>query len=731
MPDGPPTPLPHAPADSPDGLLGLGPRLKQLLEESLGDAEPPPAAAPRLARYRVLRLIGEGGMGSVYDAEQDSPRRRVALKVIKPGMDTRQVIRRFEAEREALGLMDHPCIARVYDAGPTDAGRPWFAMELVDGVPITDYCDRHRLTVRQRLELFIPVCRAVQHAHQKGVIHRDLKPSNVLVATVDNKPLPKVIDFGIAKATQPRLTGKTTVTEVPQLLGTPEYMSPEQAAGGDVDTRTDVYSLGAMLSELLTGTTPFADRRLRSLPPDEVRRIVRDAEPPKPSTRLSQTAQVADELDWIVMRCLEKDRNRRYGTASELAEDLERYLRNEPVRAGPPSKVYRLRKLIRRNRVPMGVGVVLALLLLAGVAGSTVGMVRARVAQRQAKQEADQVAALNDFLVDMFRAAYPKDGGGRQVTVAEMLDRAEASLPQKFHNQPEAEIRAQSLLAMTYGLLGRRNAAVKHNQMAYDQARMHYGDDAAETLEQGAKLAHWIIAEPETPAELDNGYNLAVRIRGLAERKLPAGSPITHLAAHQVGYALQQKGDFSGAEGVYRRMVEVQRQHPGATSITGKPLAYYGFGWALWAGKKLDEAEPMLREAWRLETASGQYSPRDRIVKLRVIGFIERDKGDLSAAAETFREALRFEKELGHRFPTVQRVSQDYQDVLIRLNNFDAAVSFARQRLELAAADNPRDDTLVAKRTENLVKVLRCAGRQEEAAQLAEPNRIAPPAPRP
>ena len=298
--------------------------------------------------YRILQLIGEGGFGSVYLAEQEHPvRRQVALKLIKPGMDTRQVIARFDAERQALAMMEHPNIAKVLDAGATETGRPYFVMELVRGVPLTEYCDAHHLTTRQRLELFVQVCRAVQHAHQKGVIHRDIKPSNVLVTLHDGQPVPKVIDFGIAKATEAPLTGMTLLTEFRQLVGTPAYMSPEQAeeAAADVDTRSDIYSLGVLMYELLTGTTPFDARELKAAAFGEVRRIIREVEPPAPSTRLSTMGEaltavaerrrtepaklgqsVRGELDWIVMKALEKERARRYDTASALAEDVQRYL---------------------------------------------------------------------------------------------------------------------------------------------------------------------------------------------------------------------------------------------------------------------------------------------------------------------------------------------------------------------------------------------------------------------
>ncbi|HKB05422.1 MAG TPA: protein kinase [Gemmataceae bacterium] len=415
-----------------DGLLEAIDRAGSFLERPAPELDATRDASPVTERpgtvigpYRLLEQIGDGGFGVVFMAEQTHPvRRKVALKVLKPGMDTGQVVARFEAERQALALMDHPNIAKVHDGGSTEAGRPYFVMEWVRGVPVTEFCDRNHLPVRERLELFVSVCHAVQHAHQKGVIHRDLKPTNVLVTLHDGVPVAKVIDFGVAKATGQPLTERTLFTNFAQMVGTPLYMSPEQAemSGLDVDTRADIYALGVLLYELLTGTTPVDRDRFRTVGFDEIRRIIREEEPARPSTRISTLGTAAatvsanrgseprklsavfrGELDWIVMRCLEKDRNRRYESAAGLAADVRRYLADEPVQACPPSAAYRFRKFARRNRRAL-VGSVASGLMLLVAAGAVAGSFGWALGDREARRTA--TAARCDQLLQESESAY-------------------------------------------------------------------------------------------------------------------------------------------------------------------------------------------------------------------------------------------------------------------------------------------------------------------------------------
>ncbi len=516
--------------------LGQTQRLHALLEAESGlgtflEAPAPPPSTTGLDEgpgtvigpYKLLEEIGEGGMGVVFMAEQtQAGHRQVALKVIKPGMDSRQIIARFEAERQALSLMEHPNIAQVLDAGTTPSGRPYFVMELVRGIPITDYCDKNQVDPAARLRLFITVCRAIQHAHQKGIIHRDIKPSNAMVALHDGQPVAKVIDFGIAKATEQKLTERTLFTAYGEMIGTPAYMSPEQAemAGTDIDTRSDVYALGVLLYELLTGTTPLESERLRTAGFSEIQRLIRDQAPPRPSVRLSTlgdaatvlasnrgtelrllTRLLAGDLDWIVMKALEKDRNRRYRSPASLADDVERYLRREAILARPPSVVYRLAKFAERHRGPAlaAVGVIAALLI-----GSTIATWQAIVAtrakhealaaataERQAKQtalakEAETQAVLGFVQNQILAAARPKgrNGGlGPGVTLREAVDAAVPFVEKSFRDQPLTEARLRQTLGDSFWYLGDGKAA----EAQYAPARAIFtkilGPDHRDTLQ--------------------------------------------------------------------------------------------------------------------------------------------------------------------------------------------------------------------------------------------------------
>jgi eukaryotic-like serine/threonine-protein kinase len=497
---------------------------------------PDPAGTVLAGRYKLLEEIGEGGMGAVWMAQQTEPvKRLVAVKLIKPGMDSRQVVARFGAERQALALMDHPNIAKVHDAGATDGGRPYFVMELVRGVPITKYCDDHHLTPRQRLELFLPVCQAVQHAHQKGIIHRDIKPSNVLVALYDGRPVPKVIDFGVAKAAGQPLTEKTLVTGFGAIVGTLEYMSPEQAEVNqlDIDTRSDIYSLGVLLYELLTGSPPFSRKELEKVGLLEMLRVIREREPSKPSTKLSSsdalptlsanrgteptklTKLVRGELDWIVMKALEKDRNRRYETANGFAMDVQRYLADEAVQACPPSVGYRLRKFVRRNRGPVLAAALLVLSLVAGIVGTTWGLVRAtraaeaeRLAKRDTEEqkenavrsaaearakEAEANAVVKFFEDTILAAGRPKGelgGLGHDVSLRDAVRASLPSLGTSFRDQPLVEARLRMALEITFRSLGDAVQAAEQGEQATALCIRHLGPDHHDTLRCMNNLAY-------------------------------------------------------------------------------------------------------------------------------------------------------------------------------------------------------------------------------------------------
>jgi serine/threonine protein kinase/tetratricopeptide (TPR) repeat protein len=586
-------------------------------------------AGDAIGPYTLLEQVGEGGMGTVWMAQQTDPvRRAVALKVIKPGMGSGQVIARFEAERQALALMDHPNIARVLDAGTSGSGRPFFVMELVKGMPLTKYCDEHRLTPRERLKLFVEVCRGVQHAHQKGVIHRDIKPSNVLVALYDGKPVPKVIDFGVAKAIGQELTEHTLVTGIGTVVGTLEYMSPEQAELTllDIDTRTDVYSLGALLYELLTGTTPLESKRLRGVGTLEVLRRIREEEPPRPSTRLSTTAElpsvaasrgleprklcalVKGELDWIVMKALEKDRDRRYETANGLAHDIERYLADEPVLACPPSPWYQLRKFVRRNQGPALAVCLTVLALLAGIVGTTLGLIEARRQAHLAHQaevaatedrDAAVLAETNNRVVREFlvthilmvaRPSGEPHGLGIDVTVTQALVAAEGEIGRVFAGQPRAEASAREAIGVTWRNQGRLRRAEPHFVRACELWESELGPDAREAL-----LARHRLGELLTQM---GRYPQAVAMLGDVVRRMKAALGADHAdtlaALSDLATAHFTAGDRKRARTLLAEVLRLRKGH--RQPERALQLIQYASAWTSQAPEQLDAGVATRRE---------------------------------------------------------------------------------------------------------------------------------------
>ncbi len=594
-------------------------------------------------RYKLLEAIGEGGMGTVYMAEQTEPvRRRVALKLVKPGMDSKAVLARFEAERQALALMEHPNIARVLDAGASDDGRPFFVMELVKGTPITQFCDEQKLTTQQRLELFIPVCQAIQHAHQKGVIHRDIKPSNVLVALYDGHAVPKVIDFGVVKAAGQLLTEATLHTGFGAVVGTPEYMSPEQASFNnlDVDTRSDVYALGVLLYELLTGSTPVDKTRLKQAAVLEVLRVVREEEPPRPSVKLSTAEARAGiaatrstdpgrlakllrgEIDWIVMRALEKDRDRRYDSAAGLARDVQRYLADEAVEARPPSAGYRARRFVRRNRTSLLIAWLVACMLTGWFATAlnskrrleqtltaeaharaaaeehAADAARQRAAadgqRRHAEASEKDATAVLGFLsnvviqgqMDEFFKADPKD-----VTLRQALVQSEPLVAQFFRTQPAAEATVRYLIGTrVLGLGGAKDGefAVRQLERALDVRQKLLGPGHSDTIDVAIPLA----AAHGLAGHLDRG------VKVLEQTRAAAPQPATDLLQEKRNLLTMTLADVYAEVGRYDDAVALLRE---LLALPAPPVsrAYLlrDLGQVQLQAGRPAEAEPVLREA--------------------------------------------------------------------------------------------------------------------------------------
>jgi serine/threonine protein kinase/tetratricopeptide (TPR) repeat protein len=704
----------------------------------------------QIGSYKILREIGEGGMGIVYEAEQQKPvHRKVALKLIKWGMDTRAVIGRFESERQALALMSHPNIASVYDAGAAGSGRPYFAMEYVQGIPITEYCDKHRLMIRERLVLFIQVCEGIQHAHQKGIIHRDIKPSNVLVAIQDNKPIPKIIDFGVAKATSQRLTEHTVYTELGQLIGTPEYMSPEQAemTNLDIDTRTDVYSLGVLLYELLVGSQPFDSKKLREAGLMNIHKKLREEEPPKPSTRVSRLGedsttsasnrrveirilerQLRGDLDWITMKALEKDRTRRYETANGLAVDVQRYLSSEPVAARPPSPMYRLEKFVRRHRAGVAAAGIVALALVLGIAGTTVGLFRARTAERAAVQEAATAKAINEFLQETLGSANPLMGLGRDTTVLEALDHAVDEIDASFAEQPEIDAAVRATIGLTYLRLGRFDEAEPLLMRALEIRQRIFGDKHIDTAESFALMGLLLTNQAKWDEAAGFTRN-AVRLAGeLGEQgKNLWGDAMLNLA----GLAAD-RGDLEDAESMYREVLAMWEK---ADSDFGPAWVRHNLAGVLYKKGDYEEAETLFREA--LEgfrktrgneypmVASTLHGLGKLIARLNAPTEVQETEGDCEGALPLFLEAL--EINLGTVGPSdlhTASVRGSYGTCLARLGRYLQAEQQLLDSLASLRAGRDDDQEATAEGVRRLVRLYEAWGQPEKAdeyrAMLAE-----------
>ena len=700
--------------------------------------------------YKLLEEIGEGGMGVVYMAEQSQPvRRTVALKVLKPGMDSRQVIARFEAERQALAMMDHPNIAKVLDGGMTGeadvgqappdkltnavlsqakpdlrSGRPYFVMELVKGVPITRYCDEMRLSVKERLKLFIPVCQAIQHAHQKGIIHRDIKPSNILVALYDGVPVPKVIDFGVAKATGPKLTEKTMFTGFGQLVGTLEYMSPEQAQLNqlDIDTRSDIYSLGVLLYELLAGTMPFDQAQLRKVSFDETLRMIREIEPPKPSTKTSTSdrlpliaasrnaepaqlgRQIKGDLDWIVMKCLEKDRNRRYETAGALEMDLRRYLADEPVLARPPSRTYLLRKFAQRNRGPVLAVLVVLLALVGGVIGTTWGMIRAEQArsdavaaelaqaelakkERQAKEETQkrlaQIEIGTDTLASIIQGIDLMAAENEGVTLRDLLVRrlheAAEQLEGEAVGDPLVVARLQHVVGVALLGLGHLQEAESVLVKACQTRVQLLGDDNLTTVATKHELA--LVYREQ--AKLDLAETLYKEALATRIERLGFDDPDTLNTQHHLAMLYYSQGKLDLAEGLFAEVIEHRTARLGPddpdtlTSRHRLALVYRSQG-------KIDLAETLCSAVLERRIATLKKDHLDTMASKQLLAVLLSLQGDHQSAELLYKEVLKVRTaKQGADHPDTLTTKHHLGLLYAKMDKPDQSISMLQETLEL------------------------------------------------
>jgi non-specific serine/threonine protein kinase/serine/threonine-protein kinase len=699
------------------------------VSEPAGDTSVP-AVPSRIGPYRLLEKIGEGGMGEVWLAEQtEGVRRRVALKIIKQGMDTKQVLLRFEAERQALALMDHPHVAKVFDAGSTPEGRPFFAMEHVDGAPITDHCDQQRLTMRQRLDLFLQVCEGVQHAHQKAIIHRDLKPSNVLVTLQDAKPVVKIIDFGVAKATAHRLTERTLFTELGLLIGTPEYMSPEQIAMSplEVDTRTDVYSLGVLLYELLVGTLPFEPEELRSGGFDGIRRTLREREPRKPSARLGTLGgersieaarlrrtdvaglrrRLSGDLDWITMKTLEKDRARRYGSPAGLAADIRRHLAHEPVQASPPGVVYRVRKFVRRRRLETAFGVLVVL-------GAVAFMATLAVQAARISREAKTKARVTEFLTDLFKVSDPSEARGQSVTARELLDKGAAKIRDTLGEEPEVQAELMATMGAVYVGLGLYTEGEPLLREALEARRRVLGPGHPATLTSMNDLADaYRMQGRYTEAEALHRETLEMQ-----KRVLGTDHSNTLSSMNNLGMALSYQGRYSEAEALHRGTLEMQKRvlgpdHPETlASMSNLAVAYYH-------QDRFAEAEALFRETLDIQKQVLGPDHPHTLVSMGNLALMCSNLGRHAEAEALHRETLEIKRRVqGPDHPETLKVMNNLALGYYYQGRYAEAEALHREllgiRTRLLGADHP--DTLIS--MNNVAIACTRQGRYAEAEAL-------------